>query len=66
MSGISNADFENISLQVKSHLLKGPCEPKVLVGLCNGNEQSILKVTRWLLDQQIIAMNVSGMLELKN
>ena len=66
LCGISNSEFERISLEVKSHLLNGACDSRTLMGQCTGNEQSILKVIRWLMDQQIISLNGSGWLELKN
>lgn len=63
--GISRSEFEAISQEIKNYLLSGPSQPRDLYAQCTGNEQSILKVARWLMDQQVILLNGSGQLELK-
>lgn len=65
LSGISNADFENISAEIRNFLLNGPGDTGELIRQCRGNEQSILKVVRWLMDQQLVVTNSAGRLELK-
>lgn len=64
-SGISNSEFEDISLKISELLSVHPLEIKDLISQCEGNEKSVLKVARWLLDQGNLEMNSSNLLVLK-
>ena len=64
-SGISNIEFELISEKIRQLLLTGPMEIKEMIGRCEGNEKSILKVARWMLDQENLEINASNLLVLK-
>ena len=64
-SGITNHEFEFISLQIRKLLVAGSMEIKELIGQCEGNEKSVLKVARWMLDQGNLEMNTSNLLVLK-
>jgi hypothetical protein len=37
-------------------------EIKEMIRQCEGNEKSVMKVSRWMLDQGNLEMNASGML----
>ena len=65
LSGISNSEFEAISFQIRHLLTKGPVEIKEVIAHCTGSEKNILKVTRWMLDQGNLEINLAGMLVLK-
>jgi ATP-dependent DNA helicase RecQ len=64
-AGISNSEFGDISSEIRALLLAGPMEIKEMIRQCAGNEKSVLKVSRWMLDQGNLEMNASGMLVLK-
>ena len=64
-SGISNSEFEEISLKIRQLLLVVPMDIKEVVSQCNGNEKSVLKVARWLLDHGDLEINASNLLVLK-
>ncbi len=64
-SGISNSEFEDISFKISELLGIQPLEIKDLIRQCEGNEKSVLKVARWLLDQGTLEMNPSNLLVLK-
>ena len=65
-SGISNAEFNEISDAILLLLNSGPMEIKEINRNTGGKEKSILKVTRWMLDQGKLEMNSSGRLTLKH
>jgi ATP-dependent DNA helicase RecQ len=64
-SGISNYEFESISLKIKKLLLDIPMDIKELITHFDENEKAVLKVARWLLDQQTIITNDSNQLILR-
>jgi ATP-dependent DNA helicase RecQ len=64
-AGISNSEFEDISTEINALLIAGPMEIKEMIRQCEGNEKSVLKVSRWMLDQGNLAMDASGLLILK-
>ena len=61
-SGISNFEFKIISEKIRLLLTAKPMEIKEMIALCEGNEKSIMKVTRWLLDQGTIEITPSNLL----
>ncbi len=61
-SGISNAEFNDISSRILGLLAAGSMEIKELNRNLEGNEKNILRVTRWMLDHGNIALNASGQL----
>ena len=64
-SGITNAEFDEINRKIVQLLLAGPMEIKEISRNIDGNEKSVLKVARWMLDQGKIEMNASNLLVLK-
>lgn len=64
-SGISNFEFKIISENIRLLLAAKPMEIKEMITQCEGNEKSIMKVARWLLDQGTIEINPSNMLIFK-
>jgi ATP-dependent DNA helicase RecQ len=64
-SGISNYEFESISLKIKKLLQDIPMDIKELITHFDENEKAVLKVARWLLDQQTIITNDSNQLILR-
>lgn len=65
LSGISNFEFKIISDKIRLLLTAKPMEIKEMITQCEGNEKSIMKVARWLLDQGTLEINPSNMLILK-
>jgi ATP-dependent DNA helicase RecQ len=61
-SGISNSEFEAISVKIKELLEINPLVIRELISRCESNEKNVLKVTRWLLDQKSIQTDSSNML----
>lgn len=61
-SGIGNAEFALISEQIRKLLSDGPADIKALVARCEGAEQQVVKVARWLLDQGILSANDANQL----
>ena len=64
-SGISNSEFNEISGAIVQLLHSGSMEIKEIGRNIVGKEKSILKVTRWMLDQGKLELNRSGQLVLK-
>jgi ATP-dependent DNA helicase RecQ len=64
-SGISNAEFNEISSHILELLATGSMEIKELNGKLEGNDKNILRVARWMLDHGNIALNDTGQLVLK-
>ncbi len=64
-AGISNYEFESISEKIKNLLINNPVDIKELTGHFEENEKIVLKVVRWLMDQQTIVLSESNMLILK-
>lgn len=65
-SGISNAEYEEISRNILLLLEPGPMEIKEINRNMEGKEKSILRVTRWMLDHGKLELNRSGRLVLKH
>jgi ATP-dependent DNA helicase RecQ len=64
VSGISNRDFESVSLKIRQILEGGGLEIRELIRQCNEDEKKVLKVSRWLLDQGDLEMGNSGLLHI--
>jgi ATP-dependent DNA helicase RecQ len=64
-SGISNAEFEEISRRIIQLLQSSPMELKEINSNIGGREKSILRVTRWMLDQGNLSLNNLNQLVLK-
>ncbi len=64
-SGISNIEFEFVSTMIRETLLAEPMDIKEIIRHCEGNEKSILKVARWMLDQGNLEMDAAGLLVLR-
>jgi ATP-dependent DNA helicase RecQ len=64
-SGITNAEFDEINRKIVQLLLDGPMEITEINRNIEGNEKSVLKVARWMLDQGQLEMNASNLLVLK-
>jgi ATP-dependent DNA helicase RecQ len=64
-SGISNSEFSEISTEIVRLLQTGGLETRELCGRIERNEKSILRVTRWMLDQGILELNGASMLIMK-
>ncbi len=64
-SGISNAEFDEISRKIMQLLQAGPMGINEMNGNIEGNEKNILRVTRWMLDQGTLEINTSNLLVLK-
>ena len=64
-SGISNSDFKQISDIIFKKLQPGPMEIDVLTKQIEFNDNIVLKVARWLLDQGNLKINASNQLVLK-
>lgn len=64
-SGISNFEFDNISFEIRKLLQDNPMDIRELITHFDENEKSVLKVTRWLLDQQSIITVEANRLFLK-
>lgn len=61
-SGISNAEFAEISGRLLQLLESGPMEIVEISRNIEGKEKSVLRVTRWMLDQGIIEVNEKNQL----
>jgi ATP-dependent DNA helicase RecQ len=64
-SGITNAEFDEINRKIVQLLLAGPMEITEINRNIEGNEKSVLKVARWMLDQGKLEMNASNLIVLK-
>jgi len=64
-SGISNAEFEEISGKILKLLASGPKELVDINRNIEGEEKSILRVTRWMLDMEKLELNRMNQLVLK-
>jgi ATP-dependent DNA helicase RecQ len=64
-SGITNAEFDEINRKIVQLLLAGPMEITEINRNIEGNEKSVLKVARWMLDQGKLEMNASNLIFLK-
>lgn len=60
--GISNAAFLTIREKIEMILREGPVEIAELTGKVGGNDQEVVRVARWLLDQEKLAVNKLGQL----
>jgi ATP-dependent DNA helicase RecQ len=65
-SGISNAEFNEISAAILRLLNSGPLEISEINKNLEGNEKNIIRVARWMLDHENIALNDLGQLVLKH
>ncbi|HEY5510198.1 MAG TPA: ATP-dependent DNA helicase RecQ [Prolixibacteraceae bacterium] len=64
-SGITNAEFEAISEMIGRLLLDGPLEIRYIVDRVEAKEKSVLKVVRWMLDQETLEMSAANLITLK-
>jgi ATP-dependent DNA helicase RecQ len=64
-SGISNAAFEEISGKIYQLLQSQAVEVKELYRNMEGNEKSIMRVVRWMLDEGKVELNNLNQLKLK-
>ncbi len=61
-SGIRVADFNRISFKIKEILLSESCSIDKIVRLVNEPETNIIKVSRWLLDNELVKSGTNGLL----
>ena len=61
-SGIRVADFNRISFKIKEILLSESCSIDKIVRLVNEPETNIIKVARWLLDNELVKSGTNGLL----
>jgi predicted transcriptional regulator len=64
-SGISNAEFAEISAQILQLLASGPMEIVEINRNIEGKEKSLVRVTRWMLDEGKLELNNLNQLGLK-
>jgi len=64
-TGISNSEFNEISIGIVQLLQNGGMETRELCGKIERNEKSILRVIRWMMDQGALGLNGAGLLILK-
>ena len=61
-SGIKLADFNRISVKIRQTLCSESCPVEKMVKLINEPEPAVLKVSRWMLDNEWIKTGVNGLL----
>jgi ATP-dependent DNA helicase RecQ len=64
-SGISNAAFEEISGRIYELLQSQAVEVHELYAKVEGNEKSVVRVVRWMLDEGKVELNNLNQLKLK-
>jgi ATP-dependent DNA helicase RecQ len=64
-SGITNAEFGEISKKIVQLLLSKSMEINEITGGMEGNEKKVLRVVRWMLDQGTIGLTKTNHLILK-
>jgi len=64
-SGISNAEFERISEKICQLLPDGPLEIRQIIARTEEKEKSVVKVVRWMLDQETLEMSATNLITLK-
>ncbi|MCE1200403.1 MAG: RecQ family ATP-dependent DNA helicase [Marinilabiliales bacterium] len=63
-TGVTQAQFEQLSEAIRRRLEKAPMEALELVRDCGENEKSTMRVLRWLLDQGELEAGPGGLISL--
>ena len=65
LSGISNAEFGEISKKIVQMLTSKPMSINEITGGMEGNDKKVLRVVRWMIDQGNLEISKSNQLNLK-